>query len=63
MIDEMVVMLVKENIVCFFEFGFFIELDDFGIGYFSIFLLWDLKVDWVKIDCSFVFGVDIKFEF
>ena len=40
------------------ELGFFIELDDFGTGHSSISSLRDLKVDRVKIDRSFISGVD-----
>jgi EAL domain-containing protein (putative c-di-GMP-specific phosphodiesterase class I) len=58
MIDEIAAMPVKANIARLSELGFFIELDDFGTGHSSISSLRDLKVDRVKIDRSFVTGVD-----
>lgn len=62
MIDETAAMPVKENIARLSDLGFFIELDDFGTGHSSISSLRDLKVDRVKIDRSFVAGVDTKPE-
>ena len=62
MIDEITAMPIKENIARLSELGFFIELDDFGTGHSSISSLRDLKVDRVKIDRSFVSGVDTKPE-
>ncbi|ASP36331.1 bifunctional diguanylate cyclase/phosphodiesterase [Labrenzia sp. VG12] len=58
MIDEITAMPIKENIARLSDLGFFIELDDFGTGHSSISSLRDLKVDRVKIDRSFVSGVD-----
>jgi len=58
MIDEITAAPIKENIARLSELGFFIELDDFGTGHSSISSLRDLKVDRVKIDRSFVSGVD-----
>lgn len=58
MIDESTADPIKENIARLSELGFFIELDDFGTGHSSISSLRDLKVDRVKIDRSFVSGVD-----
>lgn len=58
MIDEIAAMPVKANIAHLSELGFFIELDDFGTGHSSISSLRDLKVDRVKIDRSFITGVD-----
>ncbi|POF34822.1 putative bifunctional diguanylate cyclase/phosphodiesterase [Roseibium marinum] len=58
MIDESTVAPIKENIARLSELGFFIELDDFGTGHSSISSLRDLKVDRVKIDRSFISGVD-----
>ncbi|TYC52775.1 bifunctional diguanylate cyclase/phosphodiesterase [Rhodobacterales bacterium] len=58
MIDEVAAEPVKRNITRLSELGFFIELDDFGTGHSSISSLRDLKVDRVKIDRSFVSGVD-----
>ena len=60
MIDEVTATPIKENIARLSELGFFIELDDFGTGHSSISSLRDLKVDRVKIDRSFVSGVDTK---
>ncbi|MTI42270.1 bifunctional diguanylate cyclase/phosphodiesterase, partial [Roseibium hamelinense] len=58
MIDEFAATPIKANIAKLSELGFFIELDDFGTGHSSITSLRDLKVDRVKIDRSFVRGVD-----
>jgi diguanylate cyclase (GGDEF)-like protein len=58
MIDEATADPIKENIARLSDFGFFIELDDFGTGHSSISSLRDLKVDRVKIDRSFISGVD-----
>ena len=38
--------------------GFYIELDDFGIGYTSINILRDLPIDMLKLDMSFMTGSD-----
>lgn len=40
------------------DFGFGIELDDFGIGYSSLHTLGDLPLDIVKLDMSFVQQLD-----
>lgn len=58
MIDDSAALPVKENIAKLSDYGFFIELDDFGTGHSSISSLRDLQVDRVKIDRSFVSGVD-----
>jgi diguanylate cyclase (GGDEF)-like protein len=58
MIDDSSALSVKENIARLSELGFYIELDDFGTGHSSISSLRDLKVDRVKIDRSFISGVD-----
>jgi diguanylate cyclase (GGDEF)-like protein len=58
MIDEAITAPIKQNIARLSELGFFIELDDFGTGHSSISSLRDLKVDRVKIDRSFISGVD-----
>ncbi|MET1414100.1 bifunctional diguanylate cyclase/phosphodiesterase [Roseibium sp. HPY-6] len=58
MIDEDKAKPIKENIAHLSDLGFFIELDDFGTGHSSISSLRDLKIDRVKIDRSFVSGVD-----
>jgi|GEM_PF-847629 len=60
MIDEDKAMPIKENIARLSDLGFFIELDDFGTGHSSISSLRDLKIDRVKIDRSFIAGVDSK---
>jgi len=58
MIDAVAAAPIKANIARLSELGFFIELDDFGTGHSSISSLRDLKVDRVKIDRSFISGVD-----
>ena len=58
MIDEATAAPIKANIARLSDLGFFIELDDFGTGHSSISSLRDLKVDRVKIDRSFISGVD-----
>lgn len=58
MIDEIAAEPIKKNVTRLAELGFFIELDDFGTGHSSISSLRDLKVDRVKIDRSFIQGVD-----
>ncbi|WP_417671926.1 putative bifunctional diguanylate cyclase/phosphodiesterase [Roseibium sp.] len=58
MIDEIASAPIMANVARLSELGFFIELDDFGTGHSSISSLRDLKVDRVKIDRSFVSGVD-----
>ncbi|TYC67553.1 bifunctional diguanylate cyclase/phosphodiesterase [Stappia sp. BW2] len=58
MIDEVTAAPIKQNIARLSQLGFFIELDDFGTGHSSISSLRDLKVDRVKIDRSFISGVD-----
>ena len=58
MIDESAATPIRDNIARLSDLGFFIELDDFGTGHSSISSLRDLNVDRVKIDRSFVSGVD-----
>ncbi|MEE4010771.1 phosphodiesterase [Roseibium sp. FZY0029] len=58
MIDEATAAPIKQNIARLSQLGFFIELDDFGTGHSSISSLRDLNVDRVKIDRSFISGVD-----
>nr|WP_296587989.1 EAL domain-containing protein [Roseibium sp.] len=58
MIDENASTPIKENIARLSELGFFVELDDFGTGHSSISSLRDLKIDRVKIDRTFISGVD-----
>lgn len=58
MIDEFAAAPIRANISQLSDHGFFIELDDFGTGHSSISSLRDLKIDRVKIDRSFVSGVD-----
>ncbi|WP_209016976.1 putative bifunctional diguanylate cyclase/phosphodiesterase [Roseibium aggregatum] len=58
MIDETAAEPIKRNIVRLAELGFYIELDDFGTGHSSISSLRDLQVHRVKIDRSFISGVD-----
>jgi diguanylate cyclase (GGDEF)-like protein len=58
MIDAYAADPIKANVAGLSEHGFQIELDDFGTGHSSISSLRDLRVDRVKIDRSFVTGVD-----
>lgn len=58
MIDEFSAAPIRANIAELSDHGFFIELDDFGTGHSSISSLRDLKIDRVKIDRSFISGVD-----
>ncbi|MEM8701769.1 MAG: GGDEF and EAL domain-containing protein [Pseudomonadota bacterium] len=60
MIDEDKAAPIKSNIAHLSELGYFIELDDFGTGHSSISSLRDLSINRVKIDRSFVSGVDAK---
>jgi len=58
MIDEYTAEPIRANVARLAELGFLIELDDFGTGHASLSSLRDLKVNRVKIDRSFVSGVD-----
>ena len=58
MIDEAKSAPIRANIARLSDLGFHIELDDFGTGHSSISSLRDLKIDRVKIDRSFISGVD-----
>jgi len=58
MIDEAAAAPIKANIARLSALGFFIELDDFGTGHSGLSSLRDLKVNRVKIDRSFVSGID-----
>ncbi|WP_417692680.1 putative bifunctional diguanylate cyclase/phosphodiesterase [Roseibium sp.] len=58
MLDAFDAKPILDNVAALADLGFFIELDDFGTGHASIASLRDLKVDRVKIDRSFVDGVD-----
>ncbi|MBO6755352.1 MAG: bifunctional diguanylate cyclase/phosphodiesterase [Roseibium sp.] len=58
MVDAVTSEPVKANVATLSQIGFFVELDDFGTGHSSISSLRDLHVDRVKIDRSFVSGVD-----
>ena len=60
MIDEDKSAPIKSNIAHLSELGYFIELDDFGTGHSSISSLRDLSINRVKIDRSFISGVDSK---
>ena len=40
------------------DYGFMIELDDFGIGYSSLHTLGELPLDFVKLDMSFIQQID-----
>lgn len=53
-IDEQLI----ENLNTLRHHGFFIALDDFGTGYSGLSYLHDLKIDFIKIDQSFVSRVD-----
>jgi len=58
MIDEFAAAPIRANVASLSDHGFRIELDDFGTGHSSISSLRDLHVDRVKIDRSFVSGID-----
>lgn len=58
MIDEFAAAPIRTNVVNLSRHGFRIELDDFGTGHSSISSLRDLPIDRVKIDRSFVSGID-----
>ena len=58
MIDAYAAAPVLSHVAELSKHGFFIELDDFGTGHSSISSLRDLRVDQVKIDRSYVTGVD-----
>lgn len=45
-----------------YENGFVIVLDDFGIGYLGFFYFYDLYIDYIKIDYSFVGCVNVDLE-
>lgn len=45
-----------------YENGFVIVLDDFGIGYLGFFYFYDLYIDYIKIDYSFVGCVYVDLE-
>lgn len=45
-----------------YENGFVIVLDDFGIGYLGFFYFYDLYIDYIKIDYSFVGRVNVDLE-
>lgn len=62
MIDEAAAAPIKANIARLSALGFFIELDDFGTGHSGLSSLRDLKVNRVKIDRSFVSGIDTNPE-
>lgn len=62
MIDAYAADPIKANVAGLSEHGFHIELDDFGTGHSSISSLRDLRIDRVKIDRSFVTGVDQNAE-
>jgi diguanylate cyclase (GGDEF)-like protein len=58
MIDEFAAAPIRANVASLSNHGFRIELDDFGTGHSSISSLRDLHIDRVKIDRSFVNGID-----
>ncbi|MEM1044783.1 MAG: bifunctional diguanylate cyclase/phosphodiesterase [Pseudomonadota bacterium] len=58
MLDETAAGPIIANLERLSAMGFFIELDDFGTGHAGLASLRDLKVNRVKIDRSFVSGVD-----
>lgn len=53
---------VRNNVAKLAQAGCYLELDDFGTGYASLSSLRQLQVNQVKIDRSFIDGVDHKTE-
>lgn len=58
MLDEKAADPIKANVARLSDLGFYIELDDFGTGHSGLSSLRDLKINRVKIDRTFVDGVD-----
>ena len=58
MVDTETAGPIKQNVAKLADLGFLIDLDDFGTGHAGIASLRDLRVNRIKIDRSFVDGVD-----
>lgn len=59
----MEILLSCEMLFWVWEWGYFIVLDDFGIGYFCLCYLYEFLCDVFKLDCFFVIGIGMDYEY